>query len=50
MTNSDFPFLALNILSFFAGFACAIWVAVTMDHDAKDMADKAADDNLPQGG
>lgn len=43
MTNPDFPYLALTILSFFAGFACAIWLAVAMEHDAKDMADKVDD-------
>ena len=37
MNNSDFPLIALIILSFFAGFACAIWLAVTMDRDARKM-------------
>ena len=50
MTNPDYPVVAFIILSFFAGFACAIWLAVTMDQDAREMAEKEAEDNLPLGG
>lgn len=40
MNNPDFPVVALVILSFFAGFACAIWLAITMDKDAREIDDK----------
>jgi hypothetical protein len=41
MTNdTEIPWMALVILSFFAGFACAIWLAITMDKDAREMDDK----------
>ena len=41
MTNDpEIPWLALVILSFFAGFAFAIWLAITMDKDARKMVDK----------
>ena len=37
MSNPDFPILVLTILSFFAGFAAAIWLAVALDRGAKEM-------------
>jgi hypothetical protein len=40
MTESDFPFAALIILSFLAGFAAAIWLAVAFDQGAREIADK----------
>ena len=40
MTNPDFPVLALTILSFFAGFAAAIWLAITFDQGAREIAEK----------
>jgi hypothetical protein len=40
MTNPDFPFAALVILSFFAGFAAAIWLAIVFDHGAREIAEK----------
>jgi hypothetical protein len=50
MTNPDFPFAALIILSFFAGFAAAIWLAIVFDQGAREITEKDAEDNLPQGG
>ena len=50
MTNPDFPILVLTILSFFAGFAAAIWLAVALDRGAREMAEKDAEDNLSHGG
>jgi len=44
MNNPDFPVLALTILSFFAGFAAAIWLAITFDQGAREIAEKADDD------
>jgi hypothetical protein len=40
MTNSDFPILVLTILSFLAGFAAAIWLAIVFDHGAREIAEK----------
>jgi hypothetical protein len=40
MIESDFPFAALFILSFFAGFAAAIWLAVVFDQGAREIAEK----------
>jgi hypothetical protein len=40
MTESDFPFTALLILTFFAGFACAIWLAVLFDQGAREITEK----------
>ena len=37
MNNPEFPTLTLVILSFFAGFAAAIWLAVAIDRDAKQV-------------
>jgi hypothetical protein len=50
MTEADFPIAAFIILSFFAGFAAAIWLAIVFDQGAREIAEKSADDNLPQGG
>lgn len=50
MTNPDFPYAVLTILAFFAGFACAIWLAVALDQGARKIAEKDAADNLPHGG
>jgi hypothetical protein len=44
MNSPDFPFASLLILTFFAGFACAIWLAVTLDEGAREIAEKAEDD------
>lgn len=41
MNESDFPTAALIILSFVAGFAAAIWLAVALEHDAREMAERA---------
>ena len=41
MTDPDFPIVTLTVLSFFAGFACAIWLAVAFDHGARQIAEKA---------
>lgn len=40
MTNLDFPILALTILSFFAGFAAAIWLANAYDQGAREIKEK----------
>jgi len=40
MNSPDFPSLALTILSFFAGFAAAIWLAVTFDQGAREIKEK----------
>ena len=40
MTNPDFPFTALVILSFFAAFAAAIWLAVAFDKGAREIEEK----------
>jgi hypothetical protein len=40
INDPGIPMLALIILSFFAGFAFAIWLAITMDKDAREMDDK----------
>jgi hypothetical protein len=50
MTDPDFPIITLTILSFFAGFACAIWLAVALDNSARQIAEKPVEDDLPQGG
>jgi hypothetical protein len=50
MTEADFPFAALLILTFFAGFAAAIWLAIVFDQGAREIAEKSAEDNLPHGG
>ena len=43
MTTPEFPIIPLFILTFFAGFACAIWLAVTLDRDAPKVAQKMDD-------
>jgi hypothetical protein len=43
MTNPDFPFAALIILSFIAGFAAAIWLAIAFDRGAREIADRTDD-------
>jgi hypothetical protein len=50
MNSPDFPIVLFTILSFFAGFACAIWLAIAYDQGAREIAEKAAEDNPPQGG
>ena len=44
MNNPDFPVLALTILSFFAGFATAIWLAITFDQGAREIKEKDDDE------
>lgn len=58
MSEPQFPFLALVLLSFCAGFGCAIWLAVTFDRGARQIADQKNEqarngsqlDTLPQDG
>ena len=54
MTESAFPDLTILILGFCAGFACAIWFAVAIEHGAhkiaEQMEEQAREDNLPLGG
>lgn len=40
MNESDFPAWILIVLSFFAGFAAAIWLAVALDEGAREIAEK----------
>lgn len=40
MTESAFPDLTILILGFCAGFACAIWVAVAIEHGAHKIAEQ----------
>jgi hypothetical protein len=47
MTNPDFPYFALTILSFIAGFACAIWLAVLFDQGAREIAEKNKCEEAP---
>ena len=50
MTDSDFPIAPiLFILGLLSGFATAIWLAITFDRGAREIAEKAKD-NLPHGG
>ena len=44
MNNPDFPIVLFTILSFFAGFAAAIWLAISFDQGAREIAEKADDD------
>jgi hypothetical protein len=44
MTESDIHFAISIALSFVAGFASAVWLAVALDRGAKEMAEKAADE------
>jgi zinc transporter ZupT len=39
MTESNFPYGVLIFLSFVAGFACAIWIAVTIEDGAKKISE-----------
>jgi hypothetical protein len=50
MTNPEFSPLLLAALCYLAGFVSAIWLAVSIDKDARRIAEKDAEDNLPQGG
>jgi len=43
MNSPDFPYGVLIFLSFFAGFAAAIWLAIAFDHGAREIAEKAED-------
>jgi hypothetical protein len=43
MIDPDFPLIPLFILTFFAGFACAIWLAVALEDGARQMAEKIDD-------
>jgi hypothetical protein len=47
MNDPDFQFAVVVILSFVAGFGCAIWLAVALDHDAREMAERMADQPEP---
>jgi len=47
MNSSDFPYGALIILSFFAGFAAAIWLAVTFDQGAREIKEKDNTEEAP---
>jgi hypothetical protein len=47
MTSPDFPLLPLFILTFFAGFAAAIWLAVSIDKDARKIVEKAKSEEAP---
>jgi hypothetical protein len=47
MTESDFPFAALLLLTFFAGFAAAIWLAITFDQGAREIAEKKDETEHP---
>jgi hypothetical protein len=49
MTESDFPTAAFIILSFVAGFGCAIWLAVALDHDAREMAEMDQPEPIEHG-
>jgi hypothetical protein len=40
MNDPDFQFAVVVILSFVAGFGCAIWLAVALDQDARAMAER----------
>jgi len=44
MNSPDFPILPLFILTFFAGFAAAIWLAITFDQGAREITEKADDE------
>ena len=49
MNSSDFPYGALIILSFFAGFAAAILLAVLLHRGAREIAEKQeAEDEYAQ--
>jgi len=48
MTNPDFPYGVLIFLSFVAGFAAAILVAVLFDHGAREIAEKDAEPAEPE--
>ena len=48
MTTPEFPIIPLFILTFFAGFACAIWLAVALEDGAGQMAEKV-DDQTEKG-
>ena len=47
MTNPEFPIWILTVLSFFAGFAAAIWLAVSIDKDARKIVEKAKSEEAP---
>jgi hypothetical protein len=45
MTNPDFPYDALLfILGLLSGFGTAIWLAITFDQGAREIAEKADDE------
>jgi hypothetical protein len=47
MIDPDFPVVPLCILAFFAGFACAIWLAIAFDHGAREIAEKTECEEAP---
>jgi len=47
MNSPDFPYLALTILSFFAGFAAAIWLAIAYDRGAREIKEKDNTEEAP---
>jgi ABC-type proline/glycine betaine transport system permease subunit len=44
MTESDIHFAVSIALSFVAGFACAVWLAVLLDRGAKKMKEQTTEE------
>ena len=47
MTTPEIPPLLLNGLCFIAGFVAAIWLAVSIDKDARKIVEKAKSEEAP---
>jgi hypothetical protein len=44
MIEAAFPDFLLIVMGFLAGFGCAIWLAIELDHGAKDIASQAGEE------